>query len=1451
VDFWVQVGGDDAGGEPVAILKIIRELEGQRYLEDEKVVYGTSAVWNEARGLSFTAEPRSRYSFEVEYLGNRRLVLKKIVLKDHPAAFDTEPEVYRVDAGGRNVRIDEPDHALQGHVIRFLPGSLPDATLVEIGVGRSWPPSGGGFSVSTPVRIAVVNEGPVSIGGRIHIKVPLDRQQLHQAGIDISRLEASLKVHGMAPLPIERGNPNGMILLDLDRFPIGNPREIKVSIEYPQIFPPDWGITGPQPNSPPPTGFAKDFEPYNLAHFTMDDESGSGTVKDSSPRGNNGWITGSVTQAWSGYFGRSIRFRGGHAGAEVGRNPGAFALDAWINIFELPGCDYATLAHQPGNFVLIARSRCPGEEEMPNRWLELFVYDERIQDYRKVATTDRDAWHQVIEFLQPGMWYHVVAIFDGHHRGRIYVNGFVNTNGAAVFEENLNKPVDPESMPDWPRSLDGAAAPLYLGGSPAGEWGRHPMIGLMDEVRFSDITRFRVNDAPGCPPRCRPGDSVPPPSEDYQNLSLHEPRHDPLGAGARYPHESDYLIYRMPYIQDVTDHSATITYRRQSDMICNIGGQTFTLADSVEFCWGEAGEEMSNCTTIPQATLIEPSRSNYPAKQYRLTIDHLRPSTWYHYTIREHPEGGDVPGYVFEPAHDAHFRTAPLALEDQVEFLAFGDFGPFVCSYADDPSADECFGHCIDSPPFSDCCYACYDLIVPGVGPAWTMRVMDEVYNLTRSLYSGERPSFWLAPGDLAQTGYDQPVFEAYLFGVHNLVGMHFPGDSYNGYFSGDVHNGFMEGVPLYAALGNHNWNNESADEYADNLLLRSRHYERNIKFKYDKSSYSFDFGNIHVVSLGAATDNHCDSGYDSTDSVRDPNVDKICYLSPWTPPPNPEIFDAQAWQERRIEWNDKDDADSEQFLWLKRDLWQYKDDPWIWKVVFLHVPLTNEDEGHDNHMADEARGKIARFFEIADVDLIIAGHEHAYVRTTTAKASDAFMNLFHLQAPASQRAVYLTAGTGGYQQVSTQFSSDIPYNVGVPRLFVDGNAMYLIFHDIKQPGLGAWDSCLFLKGVEGINKSDCLAPSAFPFGPCPSLGEGSFCPAQISGEATPQVGRCVVPHSVEPGLFDHWDGDQDAPPYSEPRPRCLPFPTGRFPDTDSDGWPDTEDNCPGAANTPQDDGDGDGIGDACDNCPADANPDQADCDGDGAGDACDTFPDIPPLLAAEPPAVSFPFASPGTEQSVWIEATNVGAEELTVTDAYVIGEQFAIDPGPFWCPQPGPCYPLCSDGPALAPGETCTEKIVYTAAGGPTVYGWYIVATDRQHPCLLGHWSMTARLVGQGKDIGLPEYSIDVTPGSLAFDTVHLDDPPAVPQSLYFTVVNSGNRGQTVSMEAPQMDVFAVAPEAEGCEFEQFLSPGDGCTYRVVFTPLSEGTFTGQVAVHSQDPDSPDIVTLSGSATW
>jgi hypothetical protein len=58
--------------------------------------------------------------------------------------------------------------------------------------------------------------------------------------------------------------------------------------------------------------------------------------------------------------------------------------------------------------------------------------------------------------------------------------------------------------------------------------------------------------------------------------------------------------------------------------------------------------------------------------------------------------------------------------------------------------------------------------------------------------------------------------------------------------------------------------------------------------------------------------------------------------------------------------------------------------------------------------------------------------------------------------------------------------------------------------------------------------------------------------------------------------------------------------------DSDGDGIPDQEDNCPETPNPGQEDDDGDGIGDGCDNCPGVANPDQVDTDGDGTGDACE-----------------------------------------------------------------------------------------------------------------------------------------------------------------------------------------------------------------------------------------------------
>ncbi|MCF7958236.1 MAG: S8 family serine peptidase [Phycisphaerae bacterium] len=70
--------------------------------------------------------------------------------------------------------------------------------------------------------------------------------------------------------------------------------------------------------------------------------------------------------------------------------------------------------------------------------------------------------------------------------------------------------------------------------------------------------------------------------------------------------------------------------------------------------------------------------------------------------------------------------------------------------------------------------------------------------------------------------------------------------------------------------------------------------------------------------------------------------------------------------------------------------------------------------------------------------------------------------------------------------------------------------------------------------------------------------------------------------------------------------------------DSDKDGVPDVDDNCPETFNPPdettgyQPDMDGDRVGDACDNCPEIFNPDQKDSNGNGIGDACDPLCDIP-----------------------------------------------------------------------------------------------------------------------------------------------------------------------------------------------------------------------------------------------
>ena len=125
-----------------------------------------------------------------------------------------------------------------------------------------------------------------------------------------------------------------------------------------------------------------------------------------------------------------------------------------------------------------------------------------------------------------------------------------------------------------------------------------------------------------------------------------------------------------------------------------------------------------------------------------------------------------------------------------------------------------------------------------------------------------------------------------------------------------------------------------------------------------------------------------------------------------------------------------------------------------------------------------------------------------------------------------------------------------------------------------------------------------CYSPTPPAGAPC---GTGESCPSGLV---------CApITHTCERTVTDaRIDSPLDA--------RAPDAPDGPPGDRDSDGVPDSSDNCPVIANPDQRDEDADGVGNLCDNCPATANTSQANSDGDGVGDACDPEPGSPDHIA-------------------------------------------------------------------------------------------------------------------------------------------------------------------------------------------------------------------------------------------
>ncbi|MGA8677388.1 MAG: choice-of-anchor D domain-containing protein [Candidatus Acidiferrales bacterium] len=203
--------------------------------------------------------------------------------------------------------------------------------------------------------------------------------------------------------------------------------------------------------------------------------------------------------------------------------------------------------------------------------------------------------------------------------------------------------------------------------------------------------------------------------------------------------------------------------------------------------------------------------------------------------------------------------------------------------------------------------------------------------------------------------------------------------------------------------------------------------------------------------------------------------------------------------------------------------------------------------------------------------------------------------------------------------------------------------------------------------------------------------------------------------------------------------------------------------------------------------------------------------------ISLTPPSINYPSVVVGNTDSQAVIVTNTGTENLTVTQAALIGAQFSVS---------GISLPL-----TLSAGHQTTFTVSFSPTSAGSASGSLSITSSAS--------STPTTIALSGTGVAATQL-LGASPTSLSFGNVN----DGSSSTLSVTLTNNGNANVTIASVAPVGAGFST----NGLSAGTALTPNQSATLNIVFAPTGTGSVSGSVSITSNATNSPASISLSGA---